>query len=103
MFAELGLAYIGPVDGHDVQAAEHALAQARCLGRPALMHVVTVKGKGYPPAEADEADCFHAVGVIAPATGKPPPPRDRRLPAGTGRPELDQCLLRGAAHPRRRT
>ncbi|MFI0743393.1 1-deoxy-D-xylulose-5-phosphate synthase [Streptomyces sp. NPDC021100] len=77
VFTDLGLAYIGPVDGHDVPALEEALASARSLSRPVVVHVVTVKGKGYPPAEADEADCFHAVGVLDPTTGRPaPPPAD---------------------------
>ncbi|MFE2044608.1 1-deoxy-D-xylulose-5-phosphate synthase [Streptomyces sp. NPDC059477] len=71
LFTELGLAYIGPVDGHDSAAVEDALRRARALARPALVHVVTVKGRGYPPAETDEADCLHAVGVVDPATGRP--------------------------------
>ncbi|MBC2878035.1 MULTISPECIES: 1-deoxy-D-xylulose-5-phosphate synthase [Streptomyces] len=70
VFAAHGLACLGPVDGHDIPAVEEALRQARALGRPAVVHVVTVKGKGYPFAEADEADCFHAVGVIDPVTGR---------------------------------
>lgn len=70
VFTDLGFAYLGPVDGHDIPALESALHRARSLRRPVVVHVVTVKGKGYPPAEADEADCFHAVGVIDPATGR---------------------------------
>ncbi|MFD6340233.1 1-deoxy-D-xylulose-5-phosphate synthase [Streptomyces sp. NPDC060131] len=71
LFTELGLAYIGPVDGHDTAAVEEALRRARALARPVLVHVVTVKGRGYPPAETDEADCLHAVGVVDPSTGRP--------------------------------
>jgi 1-deoxy-D-xylulose-5-phosphate synthase len=71
MFEDLGLKYIGPVDGHDVQAMERALRQARSYGGPVIVHAITVKGKGYPPAVADVADQFHAVGVIDPETGVP--------------------------------
>lgn len=71
MFEDLGLKYIGPVDGHDVHAMERALRQAKSFGGPVLVHAITVKGKGYPPAIADEADQFHAVGVIDPETGVP--------------------------------
>ncbi|WP_372412323.1 1-deoxy-D-xylulose-5-phosphate synthase [Streptomyces luteireticuli] len=73
MFASLGLAYVGPVDGHDIGALEEALRRARSVGRPAIVHVVTVKGKGYAYAEEDQADRFHAVGVTDPATGRPAP------------------------------
>jgi 1-deoxy-D-xylulose-5-phosphate synthase len=71
LFRELGFAYLGPVDGHDIPAVERALWQAAAQDRPSLVHVVTVKGKGYPPAEQDEADHLHAVGVVDPATGRP--------------------------------
>ncbi|MEU7167723.1 1-deoxy-D-xylulose-5-phosphate synthase [Streptomyces morookaense] len=70
VFAQLGLAYIGPVPGHDVEELERALRQARAVDRAVLVHVVTVKGKGYGFAEEDEADRFHTVGVIDPATGR---------------------------------
>ncbi|MGH8887114.1 MAG: 1-deoxy-D-xylulose-5-phosphate synthase [Egibacteraceae bacterium] len=70
-FEALGLAYVGPVDGHDVVAVERALEYAVALRRPVVVHCVTRKGKGYPPAEADDADCLHGVGVVDPATGRP--------------------------------
>ncbi|MEU2432437.1 1-deoxy-D-xylulose-5-phosphate synthase [Streptomyces sp. NPDC007861] len=73
-FTTLGLAYLGPVDGHDTPEIERALCRARALDRPVVVHVRTVKGKGYPPAEADEADCLHAVGTVDPATGRPASP-----------------------------
>ncbi|MGW1281624.1 1-deoxy-D-xylulose-5-phosphate synthase [Streptomyces tsukubensis] len=73
-FTELGFAYLGPVDGHDVTAVEESLRRARDLGRPVVVHTVTVKGKGYESAERDEADCLHAVGVVDPATGRPSTP-----------------------------
>ncbi|PJN32327.1 1-deoxy-D-xylulose-5-phosphate synthase [Streptomyces sp. CB02959] len=70
VFTELGFAYLGPLDGHNTAELEQALRRARTLGRPVVVHVMTVKGKGYGPAEADAADCLHAVGTVDPATGK---------------------------------
>jgi len=69
MFEDLGLKYLGPVDGHDEQALESALRKARAFGGPVLVHVITQKGRGYAPARENEADRFHAVGVINPETG----------------------------------
>jgi len=71
MFEDLGLKYIGPVDGHDEQAVERALRRARAFGGPVIVHVITEKGRGYTPAEQDVADRFHAVGRIHPETGLP--------------------------------
>jgi 1-deoxy-D-xylulose-5-phosphate synthase len=71
MFEDLGLKYVGPVDGHDVEALEHALRRARAFGSPVLVHVLTQKGRGYEPALRDEADRFHAVGIIDAETGRP--------------------------------
>ncbi|WP_019159739.1 1-deoxy-D-xylulose-5-phosphate synthase [Brevibacterium senegalense] len=72
MFDALGLKYIGPVDGHDQEAVERALALAKDYENgPVIVHTVTKKGYGYGPAVADEADQFHAVGVIDPVTGVP--------------------------------
>ena len=71
MFEDLGLKYLGPVDGHDEQAIEAALRKARAFGGPVLVHVLTQKGRGYDPAVNDEGDQFHAVGVINPETGLP--------------------------------
>jgi 1-deoxy-D-xylulose-5-phosphate synthase len=59
MFEDLGLKYIGPVDGHDVQAMESALRRAKGFNAPVIVHAVTRKGYGYRPAEEDEADCLH--------------------------------------------
>ena len=61
LFAELGFGYLGPVDGHDVPAVEAALRSAAGLRAPVVVHCVTVKGRGWLPAETDEADCLHAV------------------------------------------
>ncbi len=71
MFEDLGMKYVGPVDGHDVAAVEHALRRARSFPGPVIVHVITSKGNGYPPALADVADQFHAVGIIDPETGVP--------------------------------
>jgi 1-deoxy-D-xylulose-5-phosphate synthase len=71
MFEDLGLKYIGPVDGHDIEALEHALARAKAYPGPVLVHVITEKGRGYLPAELDEAERFHAVGILDPETGQP--------------------------------
>ncbi|HEX5143466.1 MAG TPA: 1-deoxy-D-xylulose-5-phosphate synthase [Mycobacterium sp.] len=69
MFTDLGLKYVGPIDGHDEHAVENALRHARGFNAPVIVHVVTRKGMGYGPAEADEAEQMHACGVIDPATG----------------------------------
>ncbi len=71
MFEDLGLKYVGPIDGHDEPAVEAALRKAKAFGGPVLVHVITQKGRGYDPAVSDEADQFHAVGVINPETGLP--------------------------------
>ncbi|MDA0566451.1 1-deoxy-D-xylulose-5-phosphate synthase [Streptomonospora sp. S1-112] len=71
VFEGLGLAYLGPVDGHDTAAVEDALRAADALGRPVVVHCLTRKGRGYAPAEADDSDHMHAVGVIDPGTGRP--------------------------------
>src|SRR5690606_7842859 len=71
MFEDLGLKYLGPVDGHDLDAVETALRRAHDFGGVVLVHVITEKGHGYHPATQDENDRFHAVGVINPETGLP--------------------------------
>ncbi|MFJ2008514.1 1-deoxy-D-xylulose-5-phosphate synthase [Streptomyces chartreusis] len=72
LFTSLGFAYLGPVDGHDIARTEAALRQARDMRCPVVVHVLTRKGKGYAPAEEDEADCLHAVGPAS--TAKPSAP-----------------------------
>ena len=69
MFTDLGLKYVGPIDGHDEHAVESALRNARGFNAPVIVHVVTRKGMGYPPAENDEDDQMHSCGVIDPHTG----------------------------------
>jgi 1-deoxy-D-xylulose-5-phosphate synthase len=70
MFSDLGLKYVGPIDGHDIAATERALQQAKQFGGPVLVHCVTRKGNGYHAAENHEEDRFHAVGKINAATGE---------------------------------
>ncbi len=71
MFEDLGLKYVGPIDGHDLAAVESALQRAKRFGGPVLVHCLTEKGRGYQPALEDEADQFHQVGIIHPDTGLP--------------------------------
>jgi 1-deoxy-D-xylulose-5-phosphate synthase len=70
MFEDLGIKYIGPIDGHDERMCEHALGHARGFGGPVIVHVITKKGLGYPAAEQNEIDCLHQVpGPSVPAPG----------------------------------
>ena len=73
MFEDLGLKYLGPVDGHDEQAVEYVLARARDFGGPVLVHVITRKGFGYPLAEQNDEDCLHQVGPAAKPAATPAP------------------------------
>ncbi|OBK16235.1 1-deoxy-D-xylulose-5-phosphate synthase [Mycobacterium asiaticum] len=69
LFTDLGLKYVGPVDGHDERAVEVALRSARGFGAPVIVHVATRKGMGYGPAEADVAEQMHSTVPINPLTG----------------------------------
>lgn len=71
IFPNLGIQYIGPIDGHDLTAMEEALQRAKSLNAPVIVHAITQKGRGYTPAISDEADQFHAVGQIDPESGLP--------------------------------
>ena len=71
MFEDLGLKYIGPIDGHDIEALEKTLNQAKKFEGPVIVHAITEKGRGHAPAINDEAEKFHAVGVVDPETGEP--------------------------------
>lgn len=71
MFEDLGLKYLGPIDGHDIGAVEKSLQSAKHFGAPVIVHVITEKGRGYAPALNDEAEKFHAVGIVDPVTGIP--------------------------------
>lgn len=70
LFSDLGLKYVGPVDGHDIAAVERALRQAKQFGGPVLVHCITRKGNGFKAAENHEEDRFHAVGKINAKTGE---------------------------------
>jgi len=74
MFEDLGIKYVGPIDGHDEPAVERALRRAQGYAGPVIVHVITEKGRGYTPAEEDIADRFHSVGKIHPETGLPVAP-----------------------------
>ncbi len=69
LFDDLGLEYIGPVDGHDIPALEQALRRAKAFGGPVIVHAVTSKGRGYAPAEKHLADLMHGPGPFDPLTG----------------------------------
>lgn len=71
MFSELGIKYVGPVNGHHQKALESALQYAREFDGPIIVHVVTEKGRGYAPAENDTAELMHSTGQINPETGLP--------------------------------
>ncbi len=69
IFEELGLTYVGPIDGHDVHVVQNAMAQAKDLAGPVIIHAITVKGAGYEHAE-DEPEAFHGVSPFTVATGE---------------------------------
>jgi 1-deoxy-D-xylulose-5-phosphate synthase len=71
MFEDLGIKYVGPVDGHDIGALESALRRARAYGKPVIVHAVTRKGEGYEPAENDDTDRLHSPSAFDPQTGRP--------------------------------
>lgn len=71
LYSNLDIKYLGPIDGHDLEALTETLALAKAHGAPVIVHVITEKGRGYEPARNDEADQFHAVGKIDPRTGAP--------------------------------
>ena len=71
MFSDLGIKYMGPLDGHDIASLTNHLEQARHYGGPVLVHCVTRKGRGFQAAEEHEEDRFHAVGRINEITGEP--------------------------------
>ena len=87
MFEDLGLKYVGPIDGHDERLVEHALRRARDFGGPVLLHVITRKGLGYPEAEQNTVDCLHQV----PAAGA--------LPGTWSRVFGDEMVSIGARRP----
>jgi 1-deoxy-D-xylulose-5-phosphate synthase len=73
LFEDLGLKYVGPIDGHDRVAVESALEQAKGFGGPVIVHTITRKGMGYHAAECHEADLFHSPGPFDVVTGEQSP------------------------------
>jgi len=103
LFEDLGLKYLGPVDGHDEYAIEHALRRARDFGGPVLVHVITRKGFGYPLAEENDEDCLHQVSPAPVASAaKASASKTGRGPAA-GRPWTqifgDELTVIGAERP----
>src|SRR5215470_10165022 len=117
LFEDLGLKYLGPIDGHDEQACEIALARAKEFGGPVLVHVITQKGRGYALAEENDEDCLHQVdpgskvhviGAVlearAPAAGKPANRKwthifaDELTDIGTRRPDV-VAITAAMLHP----
>lgn len=96
MFSDLGLKYLGPIDGHDLGAVETALQQAKGYGAPVLVHCITRKGKGFLAAENHEEDQFHAVGQIDAHTGEP---LASVTPATWTSVFADELVAVGAEHP----
>ena len=95
LFADLGLKYFGPVDGHDVAAMESALRRARHFGGPVIVHAVTRKGCGYPPAENDAAEQMHSPAAFDPRPACRPRPR-----RGAGRSVFaEEMVALGHARP----
>ena len=90
LFEDLGLKYVGPVDGHDRAAMEHVLAQAKRFNGPVIVHAITRKGFGYDAAELHEADQFHSARAVRRR-------QRRREPQGA---DLDRRLRRGDGPPR---
>lgn len=70
IFHTLGISYLGPIDGHHLEKLEATLEQAKNFTHPVVVHVVTEKGRGHQPALEDEAERFHAVGIVDAATGR---------------------------------
>ena len=84
MFENMGFTYLGPVDGHDLPYLTKILRYAASLREPVLLHVRTVKGKGYAPAE-ENPDAFHGVSPFVPETGAPRKPAGENFSAVFGR------------------
>lgn len=79
MFENMGFTYLGPVNGHDLPELTKTLRYAASLKEPVLLHVKTVKGKGFAPAERNP-DAFHGVSPFDPETGAPRNRGERTFP-----------------------
>jgi 1-deoxy-D-xylulose-5-phosphate synthase len=95
LFEDLGLKYLGPINGHDEQMVEHALRRAGDFGGPVLVHVITRKGFGYPLAEQNEEDCLHQVPAGAPVHAPAPKAAKRTWSEAFG----DELVAIGARRP----
>jgi len=91
-FESLGVRYAGPVDGHDIEALEHALRNATEFEGPILVHVLTQKGRGYPPAEDDDEKHLHDAPIFDPVTGPP-----KAVPTGYTQ-AFAEAVLKEAEH-----
>lgn len=95
-FEAMGISYLGPVDGHDLRVLDESLRRAATSRGPVVLHVHTVKGQGYPPAERDKEKCLHDIGPFDPASGRPL----RRAARHSYTDAFEEALLREAAsHP----
>ncbi|MEW2118906.1 1-deoxy-D-xylulose-5-phosphate synthase [Streptomyces sp. NPDC005474] len=95
LYEDLGLKYLGPVDGHDREAVEAVLLRARAFGGSVVVHCITEKGRGYAPAEEDTRDRFHAVRA-APAPSPAATPGQPTAAAPTWTAAFGEELLRQA-------
>ncbi|MEO6121600.1 MAG: 1-deoxy-D-xylulose-5-phosphate synthase N-terminal domain-containing protein, partial [Acidimicrobiales bacterium] len=93
-FEALGVRYTGPIDGHDIAGVEAALRNAAEFRGPIVVHVLTQKGRGYPPAEEDDEKCLHDAPVFNPVTGPP-----KWAPAGYTEAFARAMLDMGDRHP----
>ncbi|TCO51541.1 1-deoxy-D-xylulose-5-phosphate synthase [Kribbella antiqua] len=98
MFEDLGLKYVGPVDGHDRQAMEDALRNAKSFGGPVIVHAVTQKGFGYPAAEQDEEDNFHQIRPVNKPRGWTDVFADELIRIGHRRPDV-VAITAAMLHP----
>ena len=96
-FEALGVRYVGPIDGHNVEALEHALsaAQQRVEEGPIVIHVITQKGRGYSPAEDDDEKHLHDAPVFNPVTGPP-----KSVPTGYTQAFANGIMALGEKDPR---
>jgi 1-deoxy-D-xylulose-5-phosphate synthase len=96
-FESLGIRYVGPIDGHDIAAMEHAFRNATELDQdgPILIHVLTQKGRGYPPAEDDDEKHLHDAPVFDPVVGPP-----KAVPTGYTQAFAEAVIKEADADPR---